>query len=130
MLARSLTAWLRPRRRPIRRRPAPPLCPRLWLERLDDRVAPAVGFTGTTFSQSGYIPPDTNGAIGPNHFVESVNGAFAIYSRTGTLVSRVNPNTFFDPDGPQGNNGVFDPRIVYSRQFDRWFATAMDFGVN
>jgi hypothetical protein len=32
------------------------------------------------------IPPDPDGDIGPNHYVEIVNTAWAVYSRTGTLL--------------------------------------------
>src|SRR2546429_6508147 len=31
-------------------------------------------------------PPDPSGDIGPNHYVQSVNSSFAVFSRTGTLL--------------------------------------------
>ena len=31
----------------------------------------------------GGTPPDTNGAVGPNHYIQGVNTAFAIYNKTG-----------------------------------------------
>jgi hypothetical protein len=31
-------------------------------------------------------PPDPNGDVGPNHYVEIVNLVFAVYSKTGTLL--------------------------------------------
>jgi len=33
-----------------------------------------------------YAPPDPNGAVGPNHYVETVNVSFAIFDRTGTPI--------------------------------------------
>ena len=30
-------------------------------------------------------PPDTNGAVGPNNYIQAVNSSFGIYSKTGTL---------------------------------------------
>src|SRR5256712_6523120 len=33
-----------------------------------------------------YAPPDTNGAVGPNHFVQTVNVSFAVFSKTGTVI--------------------------------------------
>jgi len=30
---------------------------------------------------NGVLPPDTNGAVGPNHFVQWVNLSFAVYSK-------------------------------------------------
>src|SRR5471030_556183 len=43
------------------------------------------GFTGPagTFVVNS-APPDTNGAVGPNHFVEIVNTDLAVFSKTGT----------------------------------------------
>jgi hypothetical protein len=32
-------------------------------------------------------PPDTNGAVGPNHYVETVNSSFAIFNKGGVAVS-------------------------------------------
>src|ERR1043166_3672954 len=36
-----------------------------------------------TFSGTGNIPPDTMGAIGPSHFMETLNGAVAVNNRSG-----------------------------------------------
>src|SRR6478735_1704079 len=45
------------------------------------------GFTGPsgTFSVNS-APPDTNGDVGPNHYVQSVNSELAIFSKTGTVL--------------------------------------------
>ena len=41
-------------------------------------------------------PPDTNGAVGPNHFVQTVNVSFAVFSKTGgVLYGPVAINTLF-----------------------------------
>ena len=47
-------------------------------------VAATVGlnFTGSNINQSGFIPPDTDGAVGPGYFVELLNGRYAVYDRT------------------------------------------------
>jgi hypothetical protein len=34
-----------------------------------------------------YIPPDTDGAVGPNHVMVSVNSDVTIFSKTGTQVA-------------------------------------------
>lgn len=31
-------------------------------------------------------PPDTNGDVGPNHYVQTVNTDFAVYNKSGTLL--------------------------------------------
>ena len=43
-------------------------------------------FTATSYgdynTNSGAIPPDCNGVVGSNYFVEFVNGMFTVYSKT------------------------------------------------
>ena len=48
-------------------------------------------FTGSTFGvNSSATPADCNGVIGPRHFVEFINGSFAIYNKTnGQSVKRL-----------------------------------------
>src|SRR5262245_8543388 len=112
-------------RRPRIVREAPALSKRAWvrLETLEDRLAPAVGFAGinqqnqiNAVGSTGW-PPDTMGAVGPNHFAEFINGSFAVYSKAGVLLQHSNPDTFFDPDGPGpiASHGTSDPRILYDR---------------
>src|SRR5262252_5339188 len=36
-------------------------------------------------SASGYAPPDTNMAVGPNHIVQWVNVRFAVYDKAGNI---------------------------------------------
>ena len=54
----------------------------LTLVELESRCTPA-SFIGVNQqdeinSNSSGVPPDTMGAVGPNHFVEMINGAVAI----------------------------------------------------
>lgn len=92
-----------------------------------------VSFTGIRMQdQSGtfWIPPDTCGAIGPDHFAEILNGSFAIYTRTGTRLSHVTLNSFmtFSSGGTTyPRSYAFDPRLVYDRRSARWFATALEY---
>ena len=78
------------------------------------------------------IPPDTQGAIGPNHVMFMANGLVQIYNRTGALLSSVSLDSFSTitvsgvATHPVG--GSFDPRVVYDRRSGKWFATAMEFG--
>jgi hypothetical protein len=70
-------------------------------------------------------PPDPNGVVGPNHFVEVVNTLFAVYSKTGTLLA-----------GPTSQGALWagfpitectlnagDPVVLYDKQADRWIMT-------
>ncbi len=72
-----------------------------------------------------YAPPDTNGAVGPNNFVQTVNVAFAVFSKTGSVVyGPVAINTLFTGFGglcEADNDG--DPSVVYDQLADRWIIT-------
>ncbi len=78
-------------------------------------------------------PPDTNGVVGPNHYVQAtnVNGSagLAIWNKSGTLLAgpkHLNAlwTGFSSADGntcASGNDG--DPVVVYDQLADRWFIT-------
>lgn len=104
------------------------------VERLEDRLAPAVtvglNFTGSSFSESGFIPPDTDGAVGPSHFVELINGRFRVYDKTdGSVVQSKTLDQFWTDAGANPVGGTFDPRIIYDHATNRWFAAALDRGL-
>ena len=56
-------------------------------------------FTGSSVGQSGFIPPDTMGAVGPGHIVELINGRYAVYQKDGTYVSGQSLNSFWTDAG-------------------------------
>src|SRR5213596_733198 len=80
------------------------------------------GFAGFTVQ---YAPPDTNGAVGPNNFVQTVNVAFAVFGKTGSLLyGPAKINTLFTGFGglcETDNDG--DPSVVYDQLADRWLIT-------
>ena len=82
----------------------------------------ATNFQGVV--DTGWIPPDTDGAVGPNHVVNAVNGGVRIQSRTGAAISQVTLNDFWSPVLTSGNS--FDPRILYDRFNGRWIMSAVD----
>jgi hypothetical protein len=67
-------------------------------------------------------PPDPNGEVGPNHYVEMINLVFAVYDKngnkllgpvdTGTLWSDFPVSDCTDPSG--------DPVVLYDQFMDRW----------
>jgi hypothetical protein len=81
------------------------------------------GFTGPsgTFVVNS-APPDTNGAVGPNHVVEVVNTDFAVFSKSGTpLFGPVPLNTLWSGlAGRCATENDGDPVVVYDRIADRW----------
>ena len=81
------------------------------------------GFTGPagTFTVNS-APPDPNGAVGPNHYVETVNTDFAIFTKAGTPI--YGPVPIFTlwagfGGGCQVNNDG-DPTVIYDKLADRW----------
>lgn len=90
-----------------------------------------VNFSGLSLTDinalgSNLAPPDTDGAIGPNHFVEFINGGYAVFNRNGTLAtSAVSDRTFWLNAGVSStlvNQGLSDTRIKYDPLTQRWFA--------
>jgi hypothetical protein len=77
------------------------------------------GMTG--FSPGG-TPPDTNGDVGLNHYVQTVNTSVTFFSKTGTkLLGPENIATLWSGfgGGCQTNNDG-DPVVKYDRAADRW----------
>jgi PEP-CTERM motif len=75
-----------------------------------------------------FIPPDTMGAVGASQFMETSNGAIAVYSKsTGALQSMISDGAFWTaagqvqgtyPNGlPQGNG---DSRVLFDSTSQRW----------
>jgi FG-GAP-like repeat len=86
---------------------------------------PVLTFDGMNSAQSGgSLPPDTIGDVGPNHYVEALNGAFRVYDKNGNPLT--NPTTFnsffFGLTGPcgAGNQNHGDPFVLYDHVANRW----------
>ena len=74
--------------------------------------------------QSSSYPPDPTGAVGPNHYIQSVNATTVrIFDKNGTILESFLMGTLF---GESTNAG--DPIIMYDRFADRWFVS--QFGDN
>ncbi len=97
-------------------------------------IAPTVGMppVGVSFEGmdiaagcGGCLPPDTNGAVGPNHYVQMVNEAFAVYNKTTgavikapTKINQLWSATTTQPECKAQNSG--DPIVIYDQLADRW----------
>jgi len=101
--------------------------------------SPAQNFAGLSFNTSvtggqagaGW-PPDTNGDVGPNHYIEAVNEAIGIYSKTGTLITAFTENSLFSGSGAGScdGNSYGDTVALHDQLADRWFLTWFAFPVN
>jgi hypothetical protein len=97
----------------------------------DNDSAPTIGqnFAGLGASDdialygSFFIPPDQGSAVGPNHYMELINLAYAIYNKDGTVaVPRTPISTLLANAGVPGlGTGLSDPRIVYDPSSGHWF---------
>jgi Bacterial Ig domain len=82
------------------------------------------GFEGV--DASGFAPPDTNMAVGPNHIVQWVNVRFAIFNKSGIMLPGYPKpgNAFWQGfGGPCESRNDGDPIIQYDVVADRWIAT-------
>ena len=88
---------------------------------------PGVAFSG--IPSPGYVPSDSNLAVGPNNIVEVVNVQFAVYSKTGaTVAGPTNILTLFAPLGGVCASTVGDPVVLYDRPADRWIISMIGAG--
>jgi hypothetical protein len=74
-------------------------------------------------------PPDTNGDIGRNHYIQAVNEAYAIYNKSGTLLASFTENSLWSGFGTTPCNGKSygDPVVLYDQLADRWILAHMAF---
>jgi len=83
--------------------------------------APIQNFEGVD-NVNGVLPPDTQGDVGPNHYVQMVNISFAIYDKTGALLyGPVDNNTLWTGfGGPCETTNDGDPITLYDQFAGRW----------
>jgi hypothetical protein len=87
--------------------------------------SPVQNFDGLDYSTwgAGY-PPDTNGDVGPNHYIQTVNTAVGIYSKTGIELASFSFDTLFSGTGtPCDADNKGDPVVLYDAAADRWLVT-------
>lgn len=89
---------------------------------IDAFTVPSRNFAGGGFT--GVNPPDTNGDVGPNHYIQTINMSGGTQVRIwdkATPTPNQLANFALDSLG-SGNcaNGLGDPIVLYDRQADRW----------
>jgi uncharacterized repeat protein (TIGR01451 family) len=65
--------------------------------------------------------PDTQGAVGPNHIMTTVQSGVRIHNRSGVPISTVSLNAFW---ATIVNSTVYDPRVLFDPYGQRWIHTA------
>ncbi|MGB6680631.1 MAG: PPC domain-containing protein [Candidatus Bathyarchaeia archaeon] len=69
-------------------------------------------------SWTGWIPPDPEMAVGPDHIIVVVNSSWAIYTKDGTQLYQTTFSSWFGLVSPSGS--PFDPWVFYDDHADRW----------
>src|SRR5262245_37430168 len=95
-------------------------------------VPPPLGsFEGLSNAENGALfggyvaPPDTNGDVGPAHYVQAVNTVVRVYDREGAPLSEpfLMSDLFGDVGGPCSFYDDGDPVVAYDHLADRWILT-------
>jgi hypothetical protein len=71
-------------------------------------------------------PPDPNGDVGPNNYVQTVNTSVGIWSKDGTRQANFTFDSLFSQAGtgtPCDNSNQGDPVTLYDPFGDRWIVT-------
>src|SRR5881392_2808579 len=78
----------------------------------------------------GCQPSDSEGDVGPNHYIKAINLTFEIYDKNGnTLSGPTGYNSFFSSltGTPCANANDGDPYVVYDKEADRWLISDFAF---
>ena len=83
----------------------------------EDSPLPDLDFLGLEDNNNS-IPPDVNGAAGPDHLMVTLNTGFRIMDRQGNVISDIGSGSFWYP--LLGSGDTFDPKIKYDPYEERW----------
>jgi hypothetical protein len=86
--------------------------------------SPAASASFLASDDTSRIPPDTHGAVGPNHLVVAHNGRVRILNRSGAIVSTVSLVGFW-ASLSSAPVDIFDPKILYDPYGNRWMITSV-----
>src|SRR5712671_2008797 len=88
--------------------PSPPV-PRPFLPQI-----PSTSFQGTSLSESGFIPPDSMGAVGPTQVIVMSNGRIKVFSKAGASGPlNTSTDTFFN--SVRASFSASDGHVRYDR---------------
>jgi hypothetical protein len=93
---------------------------------LVDMPSPDITFAGLDLTNFGAgWPPDTNGDVGPDHFIQAVNTSIGIFDKaTGVRLAGFSFNAFFEGTGtPCDASNQGDVVVLYDHMADRWIIT-------
>jgi len=80
-------------------------------------------------SEGDLIPPDTMGAVGPNHLVSLLNSDFGVFNKTtGAVLIKIPLRSFWVSLGTAAGEPAhfpFDTKVLYDPSSDRFFAVTL-----
>jgi fibronectin type 3 domain-containing protein len=88
------------------------------------------GFNFDGIASDGYIPPDTNLAVGATQVVETVNVEYAVYDKTtGAQIQApiAIHNVFGALGAPCGTSDGGDPVVLYDQIAGRWLISQLEY---
>jgi len=98
--------------------------------------SPTLTFAGISFNDActggqcgGGWPPDPNGDVGPNHYIEAVNTSYAVYNKSGTRLAAFTEDQLWSgaPASPCTVAPQGDPVVIYDWLADRFVLTHFAF---
>jgi hypothetical protein len=90
---------------------------------MPDPIANFEGINVETDLTRRFVPPDPVGDVGPNHYVQVVNKAFAVYDKSGNVILPAKELNVLFSGVPECEDGLGDPIVLYDQFEDRWFLT-------
>lgn len=87
-----------------------------------DPPAPTVAFDGLLDNNTS-IPPDVNGAVGPNYVMTTLNTEIKIQNKTGGSVSTLSNSGFWTVEE---TTDIYDPKILYDPFTQRFYFVDLD----
>ncbi len=95
------------------------------IEAVEAMPGATVSFKGLDLNTWGAgWPPDTNGDVGPSHYIQTVNTSIGIYDKTGALITAFTFDTLMNGIGtPCDATNMGDPIVLYDRYSGRWIIT-------
>jgi len=99
---------------------------------------PLLSFDGTSDDDNAavvggrVVPPDTNGDVGPNHYIQMNNLVFEIFDKSGNSVfgPAANNTLWQGLDGICAANNDGDPIVLYDQDADRWVFSQFAIGAD
>jgi hypothetical protein len=90
-------------------------------------VVTGTSFIAAQYAESGSVPPDSIGDIGPTQFLLCINGRIRTFNRAGNPDGVLDTATANFFDSVRGNGDTADPRVRYDRMSGRWFISMLSY---